>query len=332
MSAPFSWVPGGRGAWLADRFARADDGPLVALGDIVPPGYDAIVRILPPFTRDRPATGTFAEWEALADSADGAAAPEFLSEAVSWADTAAALGRELGETPRTWELLGVSYGEADDALAGDGWRYSSPSEGTLPAELFARIAGVLARHTATPDAGVAGVWEGYGGLVSAQGVGWFFAVPDPPRWIPRPLSAIGLRAASHVLSFRARSRRFGWRAAVWGLLLPGVAQRPGTGTLPAEAARGERLELPHRAYVCFAATPRDLAEPGWPARAPWVADDEFGDPQSPNVVWPDGREWVLVSEIDIDTTLVACSRACAEELLETAGIEAQLITRDTALF
>lgn len=328
MIEPFPWVPGAAGAWLTERLGSGDE----ALDDTVPDGFDVVIRILPPFTRDRPATGTFAEWEAQVESIDWASAPELLTEPVSWADTAVALGRDLEDVPRSWELLGAAYGERDDALAADGWRYSIPREGTLPPELFSRVLDVLARQTETPDSGVAGVWEGYGGLVSAQGVGWFFAVPDPPRWIPRPLLHIGLRATQHVLSFRERRRRFGTAAAVRSVFFPALEQPPGSGVLPREAARGERLSLPGRDYVCFAAGPRELAEKSWPVRAPWIPADERAEPQSPNIVWPEGREWVLVSEIDFDSTLVACSAACAGALLADPEIEAHRVWRSTSLF
>ncbi|SJN09694.1 hypothetical protein FM113_06960 [Leucobacter sp. 7(1)] len=328
MTEAFPWVPGRVGAWLAGRLGDGPDG----LRDTVPDGFDVVIRILPPFSRDRPETGTFADWETQVASADWDSAPELLTESVSWADTAAALGRDLEDVPRSWDLLGAAYGEANDALAADGWRYSAPREGTLPPELFTRVLGVLARQTSTPDTGVAGVWEGYGGLVSAQGVGWFFGVPDPPRWIPRPLLGLGLRVMSHVLSFRERRRHFGFPSAVRALFFPCVSQPPGSGVLSRQAARGERLSLPYREYVCFAVGPRALAAADWSARAPWIPEVERGDPQSPNIVWPEGREWVLVSEIDFDSTLVACSAACAGALLSEPGIEAHRVWRDTALF
>ncbi|WP_125100557.1 hypothetical protein [Leucobacter chromiireducens] len=337
MSEKFIWLPGAVGAWLAERLdtaaphADADVGVrrATALGDIVPAGYDTVVRILHRMERTRPATGSFAEWEALAHSERWADAPDFVTEPVRWHDAAAALGTAdavaAADAPRSSDVLGAQ----GDGPAADGWRYEEPRMGSLDPEAFAATMCALVRHTRTPDAGVAAVWEGYGGLVSAQGVGWFFVVSEQPSWVPRWLVGVRARLTSRIGDFVQRRRAFGGAAAWRGLFR--LPQPEGSGILPREAAVGERLELPDRAYVCFAAGPDELARPDWPQRAPWIGEREFGGPQTPNVVWPEGREWVLVSEIGFDSTLIACSRACAAALLATPGIEAFEIDRDTWL-
>ncbi|PIJ08293.1 hypothetical protein BMH32_11160 [Leucobacter sp. OLJS4] len=111
-----------------------------------------------------------------------------------------------------------------------------------------------------------------------------------------------------------------------------LQQRPGSGILTREAASGPRLDLPGRAYVCFEAGARDFADPAWPLRAPWMEAEQGFGTRLPNLLWPEGREWVLVSEIDFDSTLVACSRACADALLTSLDFEAVEITRDTPLW
>jgi len=52
------------------------------------------------------------------------------------------------------------------------------------------------------------------------------------------------------------------------------------------------------------------------------ADDEWPADQSPNLFWPDDRAWIVSTEIDLNSTLVAGSHRLIEELLTIAGLEA----------
>lgn len=42
-----------------------------------------------------------------------------------------------------------------------------------------------------------------------------------------------------------------------------------------------------------------------------------GHLQTPNLWWPRDRAWIVASEIDWDSTLVACTRSCAQAVLAT---------------
>lgn len=346
----FPWTgDAARWSWWAERISDPGE-PRPALGDTVPAGYDALVRILHPFARSRPVTGTWDEYRAALDADDPEAWPESVSEdAVRWRTVAEAHGRGFGAGALSWELLGIGYGEQPEGEGPDGWQYEPPMEGLLDEREFLAVMAILAERTGTPDRGIAAVWEGIGGLVSAQGIGFFVGVPDStngrgPRWWRRFVDRTAMRRAS-CIAFR---ERFGAGPAIrdllQGLLTLGrgsrtcrfapraLDQRPGSGLLSREAATGPRLELPERAYVCFDAGARDLADPAWPSRAPWMdAEAGFGT-TLPHLVWPDGREWVLISEIDFDSSLVACSRSCADALLASEAFEAVEITRDTPLW
>lgn len=174
--------------------------------------------------------------------------------------------------------------------------------GNLDAETLASVAAVLSAHTATPDEGIAGVWDGYGGLVSSGGR----AVLSVPQW--------GVEAAADLVEL-TRQALFTEPAA------------PGSGVLSEAAATGPRLKLPDRDYILFEAGVVAFTDPAWPQRAPWIDDASWV--QSPNVLWPAGREWFLVSEIDLAATLIACSEPCAVALLGLPAIGAERITRDT---
>jgi hypothetical protein len=43
---------------------------------------------------------------------------------------------------------------------------------------------------------------------------------------------------------------------------------------------------------------------------------------TPSLAWPDDRSWCLATEIDFDSTLVACSEKCAAALLADDRLEA----------
>lgn len=70
--------------------------------------------------------------------------------------------------------------------------------------------------------------------------------------------------------------------------------------VPSRVPRGAEpvLGLPHRRYHLFRAT---LA-----AHEVWVEDQFFE--QSANLVWPDGHDWCLATEIDVGFTLLGCAR------------------------
>jgi hypothetical protein len=74
---------------------------------------------------------------------------------------------------------------------------------------------------------------------------------------------------------------------------------------PPGLAEAPTLKLPAREYYLYRA-PIDV-----------VPRFEFlpGHLQTPNLWWPRDRAWFVGTEIDVDSTLVACTRACADALL-----------------
>lgn len=384
----FAWVPGTEGgSWIAERLDGAigsavDEDTGVdhpALGWMVPRGYDAIVRILHPFFRQRPEGASWSEYERLCSATesdeDWARLPNITDEPVTWAAAIAALrppderkSSQAGSAlpapdSLSYEIVGLSdYGENLDGVTEDGYRYDLPREGSLDSATLARVTQVLVQHTSTPDAGIAAIWEGFGGLVTGQGVGYFAAIGDDVRW-PRPLDRVRRWWVSRSVDFAERRRDFGTRAAAQAVIyrflrtpqwfarwqarrLAGIPAAeldgsvppawvrarelpPGSGLLSRKAATGPRLELPDRDYVCFRAAPSAFTSDNWIVAAPWVsASETTQQAQSPSLLWPEDREWYLVSEIDLDSTLIACSRACANALLAAPGIEALEIDRD----
>jgi hypothetical protein len=52
---------------------------------------------------------------------------------------------------------------------------------------------------------------------------------------------------------------------------------------------------------------------------------------TPQLWWPEDRAWVVATEIDFDSTIVATTTAGAEALLDCEGLEALLVPADGRL-
>ena len=105
-----------------------------------------------------------------------------------------------------------------------------------------------------------------------------------------------------------------WEPGLRGWLKRQLARQPQV-KLHADLAHAPTISLPNREYYLYRG-PIDV-----------VKRFEFGRAglYSPNLWWPNDRAWIVASEIDFDSTLVACNRACAAALLasdlETLEIE-----------
>ena len=235
-----------RGDWLKARIDTTWRAPF-DMHSVVPRGFDAYVRILHPVPADRPLGD---DWRTLESpwSGDG----EIENRLGSWQEVATACGT-IGHPLMQWHRITRQpldgNNEVYDAA---GWRFSSPQQGQLESWVLADVASVLAGHTATPDAGAAGVWCGWGGL--------------------------------------------------------------------SMAGAGPMLKLPQREHVLVEAGIREFATEKWPTIAPWVHNPSWAE--SPSLIWPEDHAWVLVTEVDFDSTVVAGSRALVEELVKHPLIEA----------
>lgn len=80
---------------------------------------------------------------------------------------------------------------------------------------------------------------------------------------------------------------------------------------PREVLHGPRVTAPKRAYYLLCGPLSDLVD----------LYEDLGD-QSPNVWWPDDREWIVATEIDLAWTYVAGSKAAAAAVLAHPLLEA----------
>ena len=283
-----------RGEWLRELL----DMKWRNMHSAVPHGFEAYARVFHPVEIDRPiAPGTWS-------GPDRGFPSGIQYETVPWARVAEVWGatmHPLAQSGRLYRGVPNEYNELVDA---DGWRYSQPAVGTLDVAVLSALAAHLVAHTGTPDAGIAAVWEGWGGLVSGMGVSAIMLSNDEPAPDPGP---------EPDSEFSEANLR---QAALAAMLEPHDSMRP--GLLPAEVSSGARLQLPGRDYVLFDAGIRRFVDPAWVTDAPWT---ESTWPQSPSLIWPDDHAWVLVTEIDFDSTVIAGSRVLVDALVADPTIE-----------
>jgi len=246
MPEEFQWAPDiGRGEWLRPMETE----PFGSILSIVPPGFEAYARVFHPVDRDRPrdtktwygvdATTYFEAIDDIESSLE--------RERSTWAQSAASFRTTMHAEAQYARLVRRDYGNADGAIGADGWRYGDTFEGCFDAASLTTASTVLARHTTTPDAGIAAIWEGWGGLVSSAGIAHF-----------GPESTGGASArnteevAAHIADPTLRERLF--TAARQGIAGPRFDLHGGTG----------------RHYVLFEAGANTFADAAWPRRAPWV--------------------------------------------------------------
>jgi hypothetical protein len=85
----------------------------------------------------------------------------------------------------------------------------------------------------------------------------------------------------------------------------------GFGGLRHEIALAPTFEAPYREYHLLAGPVEALSE----------SADDVGY-QSANLWWPNDHAWCVATEIDLDTTYIACDLVCRDELLGASEIEA----------
>jgi hypothetical protein len=169
--------------------------------------------------------------------------------------------------------------------------FSDPWTGDLVPEQCHALYSSLATWTTTPDMCWLGIWEGLGSLHAPSG--GFVAIATSSR-----------RGRRSRRSEEDPDPEFARIIASWEEAAKAVGRAP----LFAHPARNYLL-----------------------ARSPCAAICELGRRPlgiTPNLVWPEDHAWCVGSEIDFDSTLVACSEDCAEALaaderLETVPIVAE---------
>lgn len=249
---------------------------------VVPRGFPAYARIFHPVTRDRPQDTGTWHGHPRQDVFP------LDEQPVRWSDVARTFSTTMHPLAQFHRLIGLEP-SGQEIFDTEGWRYSEPDTGNLAPDILASVAARLCEHTSTPDEGVSAIWEGWGGLTSSDG------------FAQLTFSDGGTSAKRPSRFFRRKSE-------------------PGSGLLPAEVVNGGTLELPGRAYYLFYSAPQFYCQQSWVNQVPWHHSPQF--PQSPSILWPADRSWVMVTEIDFDSTVVAGSHELVSALIQDPVIEA----------
>lgn len=300
----------GAGSWLRERLEHTH----ATMHGVVPHGFPAYARVFhPAIVRSLPdgPVPTPDEWERMPEAERQRLIEQFVDERTTWADAAAAYGTTMHPFAQ-WNRIVRTPAEGDwrTRIAPDGREFTAPMEGDLEPASLAALAAHLVAHTETPDTGYAGLWEGYGGLLG------FFGQTPSRAWLTAgddPNHQEMLNRSSHD-PFNNVFRKPTWQE----------------GILSREISEGPRLSLPDRDHVLFSAPPRLFADPEWVLQVPWRdrPAEEHGFPpsaHSPSILWPEDHAWVVVSEVDFDSTIVAgpvelVRDICADERLEALQI------------
>lgn len=216
-----------------------------------------------------------------------------------WSQVAARQGLTMHPLVQWNRLADLHQGISFD----DGWQVGQTDEGRLGNDLLAQLMEHLARETVTPEELVVGIWNGWGELTGGVAV-WYVAVGrGPAAWL---------------------ARRRGHQEAERRLE---EALRP---DIRDAAAHGPHLEWPGREMVLFATSVEELSDPTWAERA-GIGSQPGWPGIGPQLIWSADRSWVVASEIDWDSTIVAGSRALVDEVLADERLEAYEVDEDADL-
>ncbi len=184
----------------------------------------------------------------------------------------------------------------------DGWQVGQTDEGYLDLDLLAALTEHLSATTSTPDELVAGFWNGWAELTGAG----------------------GSRYVRHESGLRARlAARLGQGVPIGPLVLPDPEVR-------AAASRGPFLRWPDVELLLFATSVGELADPAWVERA-CLGVEPGARGLGPQVIWPRDHAWLVTSDIDEDSTIVAGPRALLDAVLADDRLEAFEVDEDADL-
>lgn len=214
----------------------------------------------------------------------------------TWAEIARRNGRAMHPLVQ-WNAITDQEQSLDFA---DGWQAGQVEEGRLAPDLLAALTGHLAAATVTPEDLVAAFWVGHGELNGSS--------------------------TGYILLTSEEDAGEGWEAP------PRPPRRlPVSAPVRTLVDRGPYFLWPGREMVLLGTGVTELSDPGWGETAGigWWEDDPA--PVTPQLLWPGGQEWVLASEIDWDSTIVAGPRALVDAVLADDRFEAFEVTADADL-
>ncbi|WP_280265606.1 hypothetical protein [Nocardia wallacei] len=262
------------------------------IGMITGTGFDAYARILHPVEAIRFDATVTDEW----------GGPEIVEEAMwSWAEVAARNGKVMHPLVQ-WRNLTDGEDQAARSFD-DGWQVGQTELGWFDPNLLAALTVHLRAATEAPEEVTAGVWDGFGSMddTSSGAVVFVASTDDDPQELERERARIDAELAASVVPEVERAMR-----------------------------SGPFLRWPGRDFVLFDTSLSELADPAWvyTAGLGWTTDFPGSMPQ---LLWPADHAWVVASEIDIDSTIVAGPRTLIDAVLADDRFESFEITEKSDL-
>ncbi|MBT1680952.1 hypothetical protein [Curtobacterium aurantiacum] len=273
-----------RGDWL---LARA--GVFATFGGVAGTGFEAYVRILHPLRADREDRTTVDEHDEYDEHDEH---PVLESAEWRWADVAARTRRTIDPLV-SWQTLSGRDDESDLPFE-DGWVVHPPEAGWYEPKQLAALTGLLADATSTPDDLIGAIWDGWGDLngTSTLAFGW--------QGSGEPTATERAEMQAHIARRQAQHRRE--QAAL------------------RQSLAGPRFAWPDRECILFSTSLPELSDQSWTEDARVGTYVDFG--HTPQMLWPEGHEWVLATEIDWDSTIVAGPRSLIDAVLVDDRFEA----------
>lgn len=172
--------------------------------------------------------------------------------------------------------------------------------GGLGNESLGMLIEILSNFTITPEECFLALWDGYGWMHRGS-----VATYKPPRH-PK------LYKFFRPISIRIGARRFRRRIWTQAQSLDHLESH----TLPEGIMKSDRFKLPNREYLLMRGPLSEARKIGW------IFSESF-QPQSPNLLWPRDRGWILAAEIDFNVTLIGGSESLVATILNNASFNAE---------
>lgn len=226
--------------------------------------------------------------------------PRIVAEVMwPWAEVAARNGRVMHPLVQ-WRNLTDNEDEAAMSFD-DGWQVGQSVEGWFDPALLAALTVHLRAATEVPERVTAGVWNGFGDLNTSSTAVFVASTDDDPQDIDRERARVEAELAASVAPEVARA-----------------------------TTAGPFLRWPGRDFILFDTGLTELADPRWvhTAGLGWTTDFPGVTPQ---LLWPADHTWVVASEIDFDSTIVAGSRDLIDAVLADDHFESFEVTEDSDL-
>lgn len=172
--------------------------------------------------------------------------------------------------------------------------------GGLGNETLETLSEILSTFTSTPEVCFHALWEGQGWM-HPGGTAVLTKVKYPK--LHRFLHPIGIRIGRRrTIRIRRPNRN-----QVHSL---GHLQ---SHTLPEGIMDATRFDLPNRGYLLMRGPLAEAKNIGW------IFSESFHT-QSPNLLWPLDRQWILATEIDFNVTLIGGSEALISSILNQGSL------------